>query len=95
MLQPAATATLLWLLQAKAKVESASVKIRPPWQMSCPLSMASRTVMRITARPGSQQRSSICMKSLLARSAANMAFRRPGRGQDASGRDDVACIIPP
>jgi hypothetical protein len=33
MLQPAATVTLLWLLQAKAKVESASVKMKPPWQI--------------------------------------------------------------
>ncbi|MDB5912165.1 MAG: hypothetical protein JWP22_840 [Ramlibacter sp.] len=71
MLQPAATVTLLWLLQAKAKVESARVKIRPPWQIWCPLSMGSRTFMRIRARPGSQASSSICRKSLLAASTAN------------------------
>ena len=37
MLQPAATVFLLWLLQANAKVESASVKMKPPWQIWWPL----------------------------------------------------------
>ena len=72
MLQPAATVAKLRLLQAKAKVESASVKISPPWQILWPLSMGSRTAMRITARPGAQDTSSICMKSREALSAANM-----------------------
>ena len=54
MLQPAATAFLLWLLQAKAKVESARVNTKPPWQMRWPLRCRGVTTMRITARPGSQ-----------------------------------------
>src|SRR5512133_3611641 len=83
MLHPDATVARLWLLHAYAKVESANVKIRPPWQISCPLSMHSRTAMRITARPGSQLTSSICMNSRLARSAAYIdwptcAARRSG-----------------
>src|SRR6185369_5667088 len=86
MLQPAATVALLRLLQAYAKVESASVKIRPPWQMAWPLSIVSRTVMRVTARPGSQLTSSICMKSRVARSAVNMTS--PTRS--ASARSSIS-----
>ena len=81
MLQPAATVTLLWLLQAKAKVESASVKMKPPWQILWPLRCSSRTVMRSTARPGSQLTSSMPMVS----------------GWRASGREhgfaDAACKL--
>lgn len=43
MLQPAATVLMLWLLQANANAESASVNISPPWQMPCPLRNSART----------------------------------------------------
>ena len=33
----------LWLLQAKAKAESASANTKAPWQMAWPLSMSART----------------------------------------------------
>ncbi|MCY1545651.1 hypothetical protein D9M68_816030 [compost metagenome] len=72
MLQPAATAFLLWLLQANAKVESARVKMKPPWQIWWPLRCKGCTAMRMTARPGSQLSSSMPMVSLLAVSTANM-----------------------
>jgi hypothetical protein len=73
MLQPAATVLWLRLLQAKAKVESASVKMKPPWQIWWPFRCSGCTAMRITARPGSQASSSMPMVSREARSAANMA----------------------
>ena len=47
MLPLAATVAWLRLLQAKAKVESAKVKIKPPWQSAWPLSCSARTVMRL------------------------------------------------
>src|ERR1700677_4610580 len=42
----AATARKLWLLQAKAKAESASAKMKPPWAMRWPLTMCGWTVIR-------------------------------------------------
>ena len=48
---PAATVTTLRELQAKANAESASVVMKPPWQMSKPLSMSSRTVIVRVAVP--------------------------------------------
>ena len=69
----AATVTRLWLLQANANVESASVKMKPPWQMAWPLSNSGRTRMRMLAWPGLQPSRSICMNSRDAWSAANIA----------------------
>ena len=77
MLQPAATVTRLRLLQANANVESASVKMKPPWQISWPFRWRSSTTMRITARPGVQLTSSMPMVSRDARSLANI--ERPTR----------------
>jgi hypothetical protein len=51
MSAPAATVTGPQLLQAQAKVVSASEKIIPPWQMRWPLTMSSRTVMVARAQP--------------------------------------------
>ena len=39
-------------LQAKAKALSASVKIKPPWQLWCPLSISARMAIDMLARPG-------------------------------------------
>src|SRR5689334_8322728 len=52
MLPWAATARSLWLLQAKAKVESASVKMKPPCAMRWPFTMLALAVMVSVARPG-------------------------------------------
>src|SRR5262245_55360979 len=52
MLPCAATARSLWLLQAKAKAESASVKMKPPWAMRAPFTISGLTVMVSVARPG-------------------------------------------
>ena len=41
----------LWVLQAKAKAESASVKMKPPWAMRWPLTISGRTVIESVARP--------------------------------------------
>jgi hypothetical protein len=43
MAKPEATVSSLYELQAKAKAESASVAMKPPWQMAWPLSMSART----------------------------------------------------
>jgi hypothetical protein len=51
MSQPAATVTGPQLLQAQAKAVSARVKISPPWQVPCPLTMSLVTVMRVWAQP--------------------------------------------
>src|SRR3954468_12185812 len=47
----AATARSLWVLQAKAKVESASVKMKPPWAIRWPLTISGLTVIDSVARP--------------------------------------------
>ena len=52
MLPCAATARSLWELQAKAKAESASVKMKPPWAMPWPLTMFGWTVIASIASPG-------------------------------------------
>lgn len=52
MSHPAATVTGPQLLQAQANAVSARLKISPPWQMPCPLTMSSRTVIRVLAQPG-------------------------------------------
>src|SRR5689334_4045614 len=52
MLPWAATARSVWLLQAKANAESASVKMKPPWAMRWPFTISGRTVMVSVARPG-------------------------------------------
>ena len=68
----AATARSLWVLQAKAKVESASVKMKPPWAMRWPLTISGRTVIDSVARPGPI--STISMpRPLLASSSAHIA----------------------
>jgi hypothetical protein len=46
-------------LQAKAKVESASVAMKPPWQISWPLTMSSRTFIDKVALPGPMARISM------------------------------------
>ena len=43
---PSATVTRLQALQAKANALSASVKMKPPWQVAWPLSISSRITMR-------------------------------------------------
>src|SRR6185369_4536158 len=48
----AATARSLCELQAKAKVESASRKMKPPWAMRWPLTMCGSTVIVSAAKPG-------------------------------------------
>jgi hypothetical protein len=40
------------VLHAKAKAESARVKMNPPWQMPCPFVMSGRIVIERTASPG-------------------------------------------
>src|SRR5882757_7578262 len=47
----AATVRSLWLLQAKAKAESASAKMKPPWAMRWPLTISGLTVMASVAWP--------------------------------------------
>ena len=61
-------------VQANAKAESASVVMRPPWQMRWPFNMSSRTVMRKVARPGAIA-STVMPSDCDARSAANMLSR--------------------
>ena len=53
MATAAATVAGPWLLQAKANALSASAKMKPPWQMPCPLHMSCRTVIVTVATPGS------------------------------------------
>ena len=89
MLAPAATVLRLWLLQAKANVESARVKMKPPWQIWWPLRCKGCTVMRITARPGATSTSSMPMVDRLATSAAIMDS--PTRAARCSG----VMLIPP
>src|SRR6266702_7405316 len=48
----AATTRSLCELQANAKAESASVKMKPPWAIRCPLTMSGRTVIASVAKPG-------------------------------------------
>ncbi len=48
---PAATVTGPWLLQAQAKVVSASRNRNPPWAMPCPFTIRSVTRIRATACP--------------------------------------------
>ena len=38
-------------MQAQAKAVSATLKIMPPWQIPWPLTMSSRTVIRVRAQP--------------------------------------------
>src|SRR6185312_14100586 len=52
MLPCAATAFSLWLLQAKAKAESASAKMKPPCAMRWPFTICGCTIMESVARPG-------------------------------------------
>ncbi len=42
-------------LQANANAESASVVMKPPWQISWPFSMSSRTVISSRARAGAER----------------------------------------
>ena len=51
MLPCAATTRSLWLLQAKAKAESASVKIKPPWAIRWPLTICGLIVIDSVAWP--------------------------------------------
>jgi hypothetical protein len=68
----AATARSLRELQAKAKVESASRKMKPPWAMRWPLTMCGATVMVSVACPGLT--STIAMpRPLLASSSLHIA----------------------
>src|SRR5438132_4438118 len=71
MLQPDATVVRLALLQANANALSASVKMKPPWQIAWPLSMSARTVIVSSAYPGPI--AAICMPIACdARSRENM-----------------------
>jgi hypothetical protein len=72
MLQNCATARRLWLLHASENAVSARVKITPPWQVSCPLSIASVTVKATTARPAAIS-SSVASRPRLTRSPPNIA----------------------
>src|SRR5688572_8301101 len=72
--KPEATVSSLYELQAKAKVESAKVAMKPPWQMAWPLSMSWRTCICRVAWPGAT--STMRMpRPLLALSLANMPSR--------------------
>src|SRR5580704_3049197 len=59
IVQCCATVRSPYELHANANAESASVKIKPPWAISWPLSMASPTVMVSVARPGATSTISI------------------------------------
>ena len=91
--RPAATVSSLRELQANAKAESASVVMKPPWQMSWPLSMSSRTVISSRAVPAPSATMRM-PRPREARSAANMCAptasarrraRRRGRGRRIGG----------
>src|SRR5882757_10480776 len=72
MLPWAATTRSLWVLQAKAKAESASVKMKPPWAIRWPLTICGCTSIDMTARPGPI--STNCMpRPLLASSSLHIA----------------------
>src|SRR5664279_343865 len=89
MLHCAATARSLWLLQAKAKAESASVKIKPPWAMRWPLTICGWIVIVRVARPGLT--STIAMPSpLLASSSRHIAS---AQARATSSGDGVALIF--
>jgi hypothetical protein len=67
-------------LQASENAVSARVKTSPPWQMPCPFSIQSATVIRTRARPLPTSSSEIPSRRL-ALSAAHISSTEPATGR--------------
>ena len=66
-------------LQANANAESASVNVKPPCPIACPLTMSSRTVIRSVAAPGGDL-DELHAERRLARSPAHIGVARCAAG---------------